>query len=222
MLPPDQITSILLRETAGLLRQAERPILVSGSGILWSQASAELRQFVELSGIPFYTTPQGRGVIPEDHDLCFLAARTTACSCVRPMSPDRLPIVVDMIVADFVSPGKLRGYARFDRERLAALGELAADPLFALGASAPKFRETVNDYTAQLVRRGAVKDSAFTVTADSAPDVPADTGALDMGFDSGFPADCTLCHGEPATGNPAPPRPHRRRVRDQADRRRER
>ena len=29
---------------------------------------------------------------------------------------------VDMLVADFVSPGKLRGYARFDRARLEALG----------------------------------------------------------------------------------------------------
>jgi carboxyl-terminal processing protease len=38
--------------------------------------------------------------------------------------------------------------------------------IIALGASAPKFRETVNDYAAQLVRRGAVKDSAFTVTAE--------------------------------------------------------
>jgi len=38
----------------------------------------ELQEFVELSGIPFYTTPQGRGVIPEDHPLSFLGARNQA------------------------------------------------------------------------------------------------------------------------------------------------
>jgi acetolactate synthase-1/2/3 large subunit len=38
----------------------------------------ELKEFVELSGIPFYTTPQGRGVIAEDHPLSFLGARNFA------------------------------------------------------------------------------------------------------------------------------------------------
>ena len=69
-----------VRAAIGLLGKAERPILVCGSGIIWSEASAALRQFVELAGIPFYTTPQGRGVIPDDHALSFLGARTTAFS----------------------------------------------------------------------------------------------------------------------------------------------
>jgi acetolactate synthase-1/2/3 large subunit len=61
-----------------LLAQAQRPLVVSGSGILWSGASEALQAWVERTGIPFYTTPQGRGVIPEDHPLCFLSARATA------------------------------------------------------------------------------------------------------------------------------------------------
>ena len=60
------------------LSRAERPLVISGSGILWSGASEELRRFVELTGIPFYTTPQGRGVIPDDHPLSYLHARSTA------------------------------------------------------------------------------------------------------------------------------------------------
>jgi len=60
------------------LAKAERPVVVSGSGILWSQAWDELREFVETAGIPFYTTPQGRGVIPEDHPLCNLTVRSAA------------------------------------------------------------------------------------------------------------------------------------------------
>jgi len=67
-----------VREAISLLEKAERPIVISGSGILWSEAWNELRRFVELSGIPFYTTPQGRGVIPDDHSLSFLTARSNA------------------------------------------------------------------------------------------------------------------------------------------------
>jgi len=61
-----------------LIAGSERPVLISGSGVLWAQAEDELRALVERAGIPFYTTPQGRGVIPEDHPLCFLGARGTA------------------------------------------------------------------------------------------------------------------------------------------------
>jgi thiamine pyrophosphate-dependent acetolactate synthase large subunit-like protein len=61
-----------------LLERAERPVLISGSGVLWSDASEELRRWVELAGIPFFTTPQGRGVVPDDHELSFLSARATA------------------------------------------------------------------------------------------------------------------------------------------------
>ena len=61
-----------------LLAAASQPVIVSGSGILWSEGEAELQAFVECSGIPFYTTPQSRGVIPEDHEFCYLTARSTA------------------------------------------------------------------------------------------------------------------------------------------------
>jgi acetolactate synthase-1/2/3 large subunit len=70
---PDRV-----KQALALLAEARRPLILTGSGVLWSGASAELKEFVELTGIPFYTTPQGRGVIPEDHPLCFLSARNTA------------------------------------------------------------------------------------------------------------------------------------------------
>ena len=67
-----------VRQAVELLRGAKKPLVVSGSGVLWSGASSELQAFVDATGIPFYTTPQGRGVIPEDHPRCFPAARSLA------------------------------------------------------------------------------------------------------------------------------------------------
>lgn len=65
-------------EVIAALQEAERPVIVTGGGILWSEASEELRAFVDAAGIPFYTTPQGRGVIPEDHPYCYLTVRSAA------------------------------------------------------------------------------------------------------------------------------------------------
>src|SRR5579883_1708320 len=68
----------MVQRAIAMLRQARRPLILTGTGIIWSGAMAELTEFVELSGIPFYTTPQGRGVIAEDHELSFLGARNFA------------------------------------------------------------------------------------------------------------------------------------------------
>ena len=60
------------------LCKAERPLIISGSGLLWSKGAAAIEELVSISGIPFYTTPQSRGVISEDHPLAFLGARGQA------------------------------------------------------------------------------------------------------------------------------------------------
>src|SRR5215469_18075331 len=60
------------------IREARQPIIVSGSGVLWSHAWDEMRAFVEKAGIPFYTTPQGRGVVPDDHPYSYLTMRNDA------------------------------------------------------------------------------------------------------------------------------------------------
>jgi thiamine pyrophosphate-dependent acetolactate synthase large subunit-like protein len=60
------------------INSAKAPIVCSGGGVIWSQAWNEMRQFVEKAGIPFYTTPQGRGVVPDDHPYSYLTMRSTA------------------------------------------------------------------------------------------------------------------------------------------------
>jgi thiamine pyrophosphate-dependent acetolactate synthase large subunit-like protein len=71
--PPEAIA-----RAVALLQEAERPIVITGSGILYSQASSQLQEFVEAAGIPFYTTPQGRGVVPDDHEYSYPRMRSTA------------------------------------------------------------------------------------------------------------------------------------------------
>ena len=69
------------RQVAALvqaLSEAKQPLIVSGSGVIWSRAWAEMQAFVEAAGIPFYTTPQGRGVVPDDHPCSYLSMRSSA------------------------------------------------------------------------------------------------------------------------------------------------
>ncbi len=65
-------------ELVDALVRARQPIILSGGGVIWSQAWAELQALVEKAGIPFFTTPQGRGVLPDDHPLSFLTMRSSA------------------------------------------------------------------------------------------------------------------------------------------------
>ncbi len=67
-----------VRGIVDLMVKAEQPVLITGTGVLWSEADAEMQAFVEAAGIPFYTTPQGRGAIPEDHAHSYPTARAAA------------------------------------------------------------------------------------------------------------------------------------------------
>src|SRR5262249_54350600 len=79
-LPRTQGDSGAVKEAIALLARAERPLIIGGSGVWWSDAAAAFGKFVDGTGIPFYTTPISRGTVPEDHALSFLNARVTAFS----------------------------------------------------------------------------------------------------------------------------------------------
>jgi len=56
-------------EAIAMLRRAERPLIVAGDGVFWSDAGAALRAFAEASGIPVYCRRAAQGAVPEDHPL---------------------------------------------------------------------------------------------------------------------------------------------------------
>ena len=68
---PDQV-----KRAADLLINAERPMMIIGKGVRWSEPTEELREMVETLGMPYVTSPMGRGFIPDDHPMNFGAARS--------------------------------------------------------------------------------------------------------------------------------------------------
>ncbi len=65
----------LISRAADILLRAERPALIIGKGVRWSEPYVELRRLVDEFEIPFITSPMGRGYLPDDHRLCFNHAR---------------------------------------------------------------------------------------------------------------------------------------------------
>jgi 2-hydroxyacyl-CoA lyase 1 len=60
------------------LKSAKRPLVIIGKGMAAAWAEDEVREFIDLTELPFLPTPMGKGVVPDDHRLSVAAARTTA------------------------------------------------------------------------------------------------------------------------------------------------
>jgi acetolactate synthase-1/2/3 large subunit len=71
--PPEGV-----EEAAAALANAERPVIMAGSGLYWAHGEGPLRELAEALGIPVFLNGLGRGCLPADHDLAFSRARSTA------------------------------------------------------------------------------------------------------------------------------------------------
>jgi acetolactate synthase-1/2/3 large subunit len=69
-LSPPQPDSRDIAVAVALLRRAERPVVIAGSGVWWSDAGAVLQQFIERTRLPLYTITFARGVVSDEHPLC--------------------------------------------------------------------------------------------------------------------------------------------------------
>ncbi len=58
-----------IKKAVELLANAERPVILAGSGVYWSDASKELVQLAELMSTPVASEFMGLGCIPQSHEL---------------------------------------------------------------------------------------------------------------------------------------------------------
>ncbi len=64
-----QPSPVAIAQAAQLLNIAQRPVIMSGHGVILSNASHELRQFAEKTNIPVITTLLGISSFPDTHSL---------------------------------------------------------------------------------------------------------------------------------------------------------
>jgi oxalyl-CoA decarboxylase len=61
-----------------LLAEAERPLVVLGKGAAYAQADAEIRSFLESTGLPYLPMSMAKGLLPDDHPQSVAPARSLA------------------------------------------------------------------------------------------------------------------------------------------------
>ncbi len=62
---------VLIEEAAALLKGAKRPVIVAGNPARYSVAPEQLQALAESGGIPVFTVEQARGLLDDEHPLCF-------------------------------------------------------------------------------------------------------------------------------------------------------
>jgi acetolactate synthase-1/2/3 large subunit len=68
-------------EMIKMMQKAENPVVIAGTGAWQSHAESELKEFIEKTGMPLFTSLSGRGVVSDDHPLCFEGAIAIRPGC---------------------------------------------------------------------------------------------------------------------------------------------
>lgn len=99
--------SEVLGRAASLIREARRPMVVSGGGTIYSEATEVLKRFTEQTGIPVGETQAGKGSMPYDHPLALGAVGVTGT-----LAANRAAKEADVVIgigtrwADFTTASK--------------------------------------------------------------------------------------------------------------------
>jgi acetolactate synthase-1/2/3 large subunit len=67
-----------IQAAVALLADAERPMVMAGTALKWSEGADALRRFVEATGIPTYCNGMGRGMLSMRHPQFFNRSRKDA------------------------------------------------------------------------------------------------------------------------------------------------
>lgn len=96
-----------LRRAAEWIRRSRAPLIVAGGGVIFSDATAALRAFVEQTGIPVGETQAGKGSLPYDHPSCLGAIGVTGTLGANLMARDAdLVIGIGTTYDDFTTASK--------------------------------------------------------------------------------------------------------------------
>jgi acetolactate synthase-1/2/3 large subunit len=69
-----------LNRAAELLRGAQRPVIMAGTGLYWGRGEQQLQALAEQLRVPVFLNGLGRGCLPADHELFFARARRAGLS----------------------------------------------------------------------------------------------------------------------------------------------
>ena len=96
-----------LQRAASAIRDAKKPLIIAGGGVLYSEATEALREFVDRFGIPVAETMAGKGSLPYDHPLQLGAAGATGTFAAEQVADEADVVIgVGTRYSDFTTSSK--------------------------------------------------------------------------------------------------------------------
>jgi len=206
--PRNRPDGALLAQAVEALRRSERPLVVAGGGVIYSEATETLRQLVEETGIPVAETQSGKGSLPFDHPLCLGALGVSGSAHANGLANDAdLVLGIGTRYTDFTtaSLSLFRSDAVFVNVNVA---ELDSHKHFAIAltgdarATLEPLREALAGWSAPEAHRQAATVAATTWRADvertvrvqgGDADLPTQAEAIGLVNDSASPEDVVVC-----------------------------
>ena len=97
----------LLKQAAEWIRQAQRPLVIAGGGVIYSEATESLSRFAARTGIPVAETQAGKGSLCFDHPQSVGAVGVTGTSAANLLAQGAdLVIGIGTRYSDFTSASK--------------------------------------------------------------------------------------------------------------------
>ncbi len=101
------------------LKDAKKPIIIAGGGVLYSEAGKELADFAERHGIPVVETQAGKSALPHSHSLNMGSVGVTGTSASNALAEDAdVVLTVGSRLQDFTTGS----WALFKNEGLKIIG----------------------------------------------------------------------------------------------------
>ncbi|MCB9149957.1 MAG: 3D-(3,5/4)-trihydroxycyclohexane-1,2-dione acylhydrolase (decyclizing) [Caldilineaceae bacterium] len=106
-IPRNRPDADALQRAAQAIRQAKKPMIIAGGGVLYSEATETLTNFVAQTGIPVGETMAGKGSLRYDNPLCLGAVGATGTSAANIMAKEAdLIIGIGTRYSDFTTASK--------------------------------------------------------------------------------------------------------------------
>ncbi|MDU2311683.1 MAG: 3D-(3,5/4)-trihydroxycyclohexane-1,2-dione acylhydrolase (decyclizing) [Varibaculum cambriense] len=82
-----------MARAAAIIKSAKRPLIVSGGGTIYAEASQELRDLASATGIPVADTQAGKGAINYDHECAVGGVGSTGANSANHLA-DKADVVI--------------------------------------------------------------------------------------------------------------------------------
>ena len=194
-----------LEAALALLKTAEKPLIIAGGGVHYSDACADLAQFAETHGIPVAETQAGKSALPFDHPLNMGAIGVTGTAAANNLATEADAILcVGTRMQDFTtgSWALFKNPARqfiglnvqvFDAGKHRAL-PLVADAKAGLAELSQAFTKAPASWTDRAKTEKANWEShAAAALAASNTNLPSDAQVIGAVLRTGKRSDVVVC-----------------------------